>query len=273
MRRIKRIKEIQKYYYEKDYCPSPDFYLIERDRIVCNYLDNLGSNNYLKILDVGGNKGQLLSKLPTKHFRVCLDNSLAAMQKKINSVNLHFCLGDASKLPFQDSSMDMIICSEVLEHLINPNLALNEFYRVLKSEGILIVTVPNLVELWGWFLQIKNIKKLVLMMFNKHLREKAKVYFDDRTVGGTSKFSVFHGHIHVKSPIQWKKILKKSGFDVLETSGILILPLREKLYLHLNEKSLQRQLKIEDKVRKKTPFKCLSNGVMFISKKTEVKPS
>ena len=90
MRKIKRIKEIQKFYYEKHYCPSADFYLLERDRIVCNYLDDLGSNNYLTILDVGGNKGQLLSKLSTKHFRVCLDNSLAAIRERINSVNLHF---------------------------------------------------------------------------------------------------------------------------------------------------------------------------------------
>jgi SAM-dependent methyltransferase len=52
------------------------------------------------------------------------------------------CAGDATRLPFNDSSFDRIIASEVLEHVYNDADALNELFRVLKPEGILAVTVP-----------------------------------------------------------------------------------------------------------------------------------
>lgn len=41
-----------------------------------------------------------------------------------------------------ENSFDLIICSEVLEHLKSPELALQEFFRVLKQDGKIIITVP-----------------------------------------------------------------------------------------------------------------------------------
>lgn len=54
---------------------------------------------------------------------------------------------DASKLPFEDASVDVIICVEVLEHLFQPQSALAEAYRILKPGGKMIATVPN-VAYW-----------------------------------------------------------------------------------------------------------------------------
>lgn len=51
--------------------------------------------------------------------------------------------GDATKLPFADNSFDRIIISEVLEHIPNDFAALAELARVLKTGGILAVTVPT----------------------------------------------------------------------------------------------------------------------------------
>lgn len=45
--------------------------------------------------------------------------------------------------PFSDASFDTIICSEVLEHLWEPESALKELYRTLKPGGTLVLTVPN----------------------------------------------------------------------------------------------------------------------------------
>lgn len=48
--------------------------------------------------------------------------------------------GSAYELPFEDASFDLILCTEVLEHLETPHLALGEMYRVLAEGGELILT-------------------------------------------------------------------------------------------------------------------------------------
>ena len=50
--------------------------------------------------------------------------------------------GDAAYLPFGDQTVDTILCSEVLEHVPDPEKVLNEFARVLKPDGVLITTAP-----------------------------------------------------------------------------------------------------------------------------------
>lgn len=49
---------------------------------------------------------------------------------------------DIIDMPLENESIDVILCTEVFEHLTNPILALKEFSRVLKPGGILILTAP-----------------------------------------------------------------------------------------------------------------------------------
>lgn len=51
-------------------------------------------------------------------------------------------LSDITDIPVEDESFDVILCSEVIEHLKNPILAIDEFYRILKKNGELILTAP-----------------------------------------------------------------------------------------------------------------------------------
>jgi len=46
------------------------------------------------------------------------------------------------KLPFEDNSVDEILCHHVLEHLINPEFTVSEFYRILKPNGVLSIKLP-----------------------------------------------------------------------------------------------------------------------------------
>ncbi|MEM0385482.1 MAG: class I SAM-dependent methyltransferase [Nitrososphaeria archaeon] len=64
--------------------------------------------------------------------------------KRTKAVNI---VADAHFLPFKDQSFSEIICTEVLEHLESPIKALKEMRRVLKNNGVIVVTVPNLTEL------------------------------------------------------------------------------------------------------------------------------
>lgn len=49
---------------------------------------------------------------------------------------------DITNIPLKDKSVDVILCSEVFEHIKNPLLALQEFSRLLRDDGILLLTAP-----------------------------------------------------------------------------------------------------------------------------------
>ncbi len=49
---------------------------------------------------------------------------------------------DGKSFPFQDNSFDSIICTEVLEHIFNPDEFLSEINRVLKPNGKILLTTP-----------------------------------------------------------------------------------------------------------------------------------
>jgi SAM-dependent methyltransferase len=58
-----------------------------------------------------------------------------------------FARGDAQLIPFADSTMDVVVFSEVIEHLLQPELAVWEIARVLKPGGVLIMTTNNASEM------------------------------------------------------------------------------------------------------------------------------
>lgn len=50
--------------------------------------------------------------------------------------------GDIMRLPYPDRFFDRVVCTEVIEHVINPIAALNEIRRVLDNDGVAVLTVP-----------------------------------------------------------------------------------------------------------------------------------
>lgn len=58
-------------------------------------------------------------------------------------------VGDAHALPFRDAVVDVAVCTEVLEHLDHPEVALGEIARVLRSDGFLVLTVPFMFGVHG----------------------------------------------------------------------------------------------------------------------------
>ena len=53
-------------------------------------------------------------------------------------------LGDAHRLPFEDCSVDSLLCQAVIEHVQNPQKVVDEAHRVLKPGGMLYLEVPFL---------------------------------------------------------------------------------------------------------------------------------
>ncbi len=54
---------------------------------------------------------------------------------------------DGKNIPFEDNRFDYVLCTEVMEHVPEPAAFLREIHRVMKPDGILIMTTPFLVPL------------------------------------------------------------------------------------------------------------------------------
>ncbi|HEY9610889.1 class I SAM-dependent methyltransferase, partial [Allocoleopsis sp.] len=80
-------------------------------------------------------------------------------------------LGDIGNLPFPDGTFQLVLATDVIEHIDNDLAALSEIRRVLASEGRAIVTVPAFKMLWGTQDEVSHHKRRYL---KKELLEKAK---------------------------------------------------------------------------------------------------
>lgn len=60
-----------------------------------------------------------------------------------DTVNIEFACTNAENLDFSDSSFDLLVSCECLEHLPTPKNAIREFFRVLKPGGRLVLTTEN----------------------------------------------------------------------------------------------------------------------------------
>lgn len=65
-------------------------------------------------------------------------------QKKYNNPKLEFLIQDIRNLDFENETFDCITCFETLEHVSDQEMMLNELNRVLKKNGFLIISTPNL---------------------------------------------------------------------------------------------------------------------------------
>jgi len=89
-----------------------------------------------KALDVGCRDGYYSKVLKQKKYTVT-SVDIECHYEKCQRV-------DANKpLPYSDNFFDVIWCSEVIEHLEKPDRIIQEFKRVLKAEGVAILTTPN----------------------------------------------------------------------------------------------------------------------------------
>jgi len=100
------------------------------------------------ILDIGCGDGALTVLLKEalgadKAYGIELSNEGMSLAQK-QGIECHSLDIDGTTLPFEDEFFDFVFCGEVIEHLFNPDLLLEEIYRILKKGGRCVITIPNL---------------------------------------------------------------------------------------------------------------------------------
>ncbi len=140
----------------------------------CHYGDMIGRDKYVgqrfrkyqeflqphlaagvKVLDIGGYRGELKNYLPGGVDYYVLDFDEQALKEarekeaKVKRINF-----DQEKICWGREKFDIVVATEVLEHLQDPARHLREIKRVLKDNGILLVSLPNENMLYHRFMSL-----------------------------------------------------------------------------------------------------------------------
>ncbi len=132
------------------------------------FLDNIFHKSYYDIASIPLNQ---YSTLKFKKFN----------GKKNTNKYWHPICGDITYLPYKNNSFDFISALDVLEHIKNDQLAISEISRILKRNGILVITVPHRMKFYtdqdrliGHYRRYE-IDELITL-FNKFSLKKIKVF-------------------------------------------------------------------------------------------------
>ena len=103
-----------------------------------------------KVLDLGSGLGEGSAMLAGKAAEVWGadydEETVLAARANHHLTNLHFGVEDAHALDYADGAFDVVVCSNVMEHVSDDALMLQNCHRVLRGGGILILEVPLLAE-------------------------------------------------------------------------------------------------------------------------------
>lgn len=125
-----------------------------------------------KIVDLGCGTGYYLFLLSSLGVRLNLtgfdfdEKALKEAKDLLTERKINFAVGNLHKIPFKDQSFDKAVMSEVLEHVENDEKALQEVYRILKPNGVLVISVPSINYPFFW----DPLNWILQHFFNTHIK-------------------------------------------------------------------------------------------------------
>lgn len=131
-------------YYDKDYFQKRDLLIPHLAEAI---KDMMLKNHLQKVLDVGCGTGLLVKFMNTHRFRAigCDASPEAVKEAKKTSGSRNIILSQASDLPFQSSSFDLVTSISLVEHLTQKEAIkfIKEAKRILKKNGFIFLVTPN----------------------------------------------------------------------------------------------------------------------------------
>lgn len=197
-----------------------------KERIISNLCSQLGISNKL-VLDLGSGQG-INKSLAAAKFLIVEDisiNALLKSRKKNKSLKKGVYITAKDVLPCRDGSIDVIFAGEVIEHVQDVRLFLQECFRVLNRKGKMIITTPNknaiIYSILG-FSYSKCLQHISLMGYNELIPKLSEYFVIKKSFGINQSFfhyidKVLKNHAIVK---WWSQIfLNKPHF----ATGLVIV--------------------------------------------------
>lgn len=157
-----------------------------------------------KVLDVPAGEGALAVRLKGLGHNVsCCD--LYPQIFKLDDIEIRS--GDMDKtLPYEDHSFNYAVCVEGLEHIENPANAIREFARVLTRGGLLIISVPNIMN-------IEERLKWLFFGYTSHFKPLSSEALADirADYGDTMEVAL---HVNPIGYSEVRYLLEKNGFEL-----------------------------------------------------------
>jgi len=94
-------------------------------------------------IDLGSSGNSFLFFLENVNQKFSLDIADLPLKQYIKKTKWHPLCGDLMKLPYRDNSFDFLSAIDVIEHIRDDEYAVSEISRVLKKNGIVVITVPH----------------------------------------------------------------------------------------------------------------------------------
>lgn len=168
-----------------------------------------------RVLEIGCGAGagtRFLKELlePTELYGVDISEDAIAKAKKKGLTAYTINVGD-EKLPFKNNFFDLIITFEVVEHVFDTGAFIEEIRRVLKPEGTLYISTPNL----AWWMN-------KALLFFGYQPANTEVDLEHSTLGKPKLFpsGISAGHIHVFTKKSMNEFLSIHTFSVDKTIPI-----------------------------------------------------
>lgn len=132
------------------------------------FLSMLEYNPEAKLLDLGCSIGDFTREISN---RIGTKEIYGVDIKGYEPLGVTFKVADLNKrLPFEDEKFDIITASQVVEHLQEPSVLLEEIHRVLKSTGYAIISTPNLASWHNILFLILGLQPPVASLNRDHTR-------------------------------------------------------------------------------------------------------
>src|SRR3989344_5125973 len=101
-----------------------------------------------KSLEIGCADGSFSEKLKKKGLDAYgIDISRGAIEKANKKGIKALAINAETGLPFEDNEFDLVVATEVIEHIYDTDFLIKEMNRVVKRGGHLVISTPNLASL------------------------------------------------------------------------------------------------------------------------------
>ena len=184
------------------------------------------------LLDVGcGDGGVLfkyLKKIPRDFHGV---EGAPLLKAKAEQRGLKVASFDLNgRWPYEDNRFDVVFSSQVIEHLHNSRLFVEEIYRVLKPGGTAVVSSENLCSLLNWLALSLGYTPFSLMQTcGRYLGNPLGMHYQEPHESSLPiehpAYSGVTGHVRVMTVRQARELFELTGFGQVEARSIGILPL------------------------------------------------